>query len=120
MGVGHAHVECRWKLPSRDRVRKALADAFCIALYAGAEAERVFFAIEPDGDEIDRERATQALCKVGVRGARFVGDEVWEKHEAKLRRKARILVQEERARIERVAQGLVKHKTLTSEEVDCL
>jgi hypothetical protein len=76
---------------------------------------------ESDGDGVDQSRATQALCDArGVRGASYVGDDVWEKYEAKLRRKAGALVQQHRLDIERVAQALIERGTLTNEEIDQL
>ena len=122
-GLGHAHVERRWKWREREYgAPKQLADAFCIALYAAVEAERAILGVaDPDGDDEDQHRATRALCDVGgVRGASYVGDEVWERHEAKLRRKAASLVTQHRASIERVARVLIDRGRLEAAEIDAL
>jgi len=77
-GLGHAHVEPRWRWREREYgAPKQLAEAFAVALYAGAESERVILGIsEPDGDGVDQERATGELARhVRVPGARFVGDD---------------------------------------------
>ena len=69
-GLGHAVIQnplCTWE--RWDGSRRNLADAFCIALYAGAEAERIIFGIEPFGDDTDQDRATNCLALIGVLGA---------------------------------------------------
>jgi hypothetical protein len=122
--LGDAHVERRWRWREREYgAPKELAEAFCIALYAGAEAERVILGDANEnllvGDGVDQERATHALIDVGgVRGASYVCDDVWERHEARLRRKAKALVQQHRAVIERVAKALIEHGTLRADEID--
>jgi ATP-dependent Zn protease len=100
--------------------RKALAHNFCIALYAGGEAERTLMSSQNIGDSVDCERVRSCLKMVGVRSARFVGDDVWERHEEKLRSKAARFVLNYRDLIEAVAQSLLNSKTLTAEEIDAL
>jgi hypothetical protein len=97
-----------------------LADAFCIALYAGAEAERLIVGSEDGGDSVDCERATACLEMVGVRGAAFVKDDVWDRHVELLRRKAKSLVSLHRTRIERVGQALIERGRLSEDEIECL
>ena len=98
---------------------KACADAFCIALYAGAQAEREICGVEPEGDSTDREHAGNTLERAGcVRGAKYRGDEVWERHKAKLRFKAVSLVRLHRAEIERLAGALRQRVTLSAQEAD--
>ena len=75
---------------------------------------------QPDGDGEDQARAAAALKDVGVRGASYVGDDVWERYEANLRRKARTLVSQHRASIERVASALLERGTLQADEIDAL
>jgi len=56
-----------------DGLRRPLVDGFCIALYAGAEAERVLLGAVDGGDETDCERATDALKQIGIPGAACIG-----------------------------------------------
>ncbi len=100
--------------------RRKLAEAFCIALYAGAEAEHAFAPSEHAGDDEDRERATEALKRVGVPGAQYVGDEGWERREALLRRRANMLVRRYSSKIERVAAALLITGSLESDAVDAI
>jgi ATP-dependent Zn protease len=119
--VGHAHVENpihRWE--RGDGSRTELADSFCISLYAGAEAEKTILGSNDVGDGPDCDRATACLKIIGVRGAAFVGDDVWERHEDRLRQKAARLVRLHRHQIEIVAQALLECGTLQAEEIDAL
>ena len=72
------------------------------------------------GDSADRSKGTSYLSEIGVPGARYVSDDIWQRYEARLRRKARDLVSRHRREIERVARELQKHKTLSAERVDAL
>ena len=103
-----------------DGPKRPLAEAFCIALYAGAEAERLILGTSDVGDGVDCERATDCLTWAGVRGATFVGDDAYDSREAALRARARLEVMRRRAVIERVADALLIHGTLTGEQVDAL
>jgi ATP-dependent Zn protease len=103
-----------------DGQRRPLAEAHCMSLYAGAEAERVILGTSDVGDSADRSKAASCLSEIGVPGARYVSDDIWQRYEARLRRKARDLVSRHRREIERVARELQKHKTLSAERVDAL
>lgn len=103
-----------------DGQRRPLAEAHCMSLYAGAEAERVILGAADVGDSADRSKATSCLSEIGVPGARYISDDIWQRYEARLRRKARDLVSRHWDKIERVAQELQKHKTLSAERVDAL
>lgn len=104
-----------------DGSRRALVEAFCIALFAGAEAERL---VNPGeilvGDGMDRERITGALKEIGISGAAFVGDDTWERYEGRLQRRGRELVKLHRIEIERVASALVDRNTLTAHEISSM
>lgn len=100
-----------------DGSRRALVDAFCITLFAGAEAERLFSQETHCGDEEDRERITGILKEVGISGASYVGDDIWERYETRLQRQARNQVRLHRIEIERVAEALFERGTLTSDEI---
>ena len=97
--------------------RRALADAFCIALFAGAEAERLLSPAIHCGDDEDRRRVTGVLSDIGVSGASYVGDDIWERYEGRLQRRARDLVRVHRIEIGRVAQALIERGTLPADEV---
>jgi hypothetical protein len=102
-----------------DGPKRQLADAYCMALYAGAEAEKAFFGHDEPiiGDGPDQDRATGCLKLVGVPGASYVQDDVWDRYEARLRQKSRIHVMRYRHVIERVAQALLQREELTAEDI---
>ena len=119
--MGQAFIEDplrRWE--RGDGPRRKLAEAFCVTLYAGAEAEGVFAPIEYAGDAQDRERATETLKLVGVRGAQWVGDGAWERREELLRRKANMLVGQYFYEIQRVAGAVLEAGCLEGGEVDAI
>ncbi|MFD1982644.1 hypothetical protein ACFSOZ_08140 [Mesorhizobium newzealandense] len=95
-----------------DGAKRPIVEAFCIALYAGAEAERIILGTSDVGESVDCERATACLAWLGLRGASYVGDDVFDRHEARLRAKARLAVIQHRGAIERVAAALVEHLSL--------
>lgn len=94
-----------------DGPKRAACDAFCIALYAGAEAERLILGTAEVGDGIDRDRAQSCMTWAGVRGATFVGDDAYDRNEARLRARAKIEVFRQRGAIERVAAALIGKTT---------
>ena len=121
--LGHAIVADPIRTWERgDGPRKPLVEASCISLYAGAEAERVILGEvgDPVGDGYDNEKATSLIMIIGVRGARYVGDDVWERYEARLRRRSNELVRLHQYRIERVATALEERGTLEGDEVDAI
>ena len=109
-----------WRID--DSNREADANNFAIALYAGAEAERLLLSKNEEfGDSIDRQIAINCLAWAGsVRGASLVGDKWFDRHEANLRKKAAGLISRHRADIERLATALLERETLSGEEVDAL
>jgi hypothetical protein len=56
---------------------------------------------------------------IGVRGVAFVEDDVWDRYEASLRRKAASLVRHHRQQIEIVGQALQERGTLKSRRDRC-
>jgi hypothetical protein len=104
-----------------DGPKTKAANNFAIALFAGAEAERCIALSNEMGDGPDCERATACLAWSGaVRGALFVGDDAFDRHEARLRKKAADLVRLHRSTIEAVATMLLQKETLSGDEVDAM
>jgi predicted DNA-binding transcriptional regulator AlpA len=103
-----------------DGRKKSLADAFCIALFAGAEAEKRMFGTAEVGDNSDCAKATACLHHVSIPGATYVGDHSWERYETRLRARARNLIEVQQDAIEAVAQALLDKGFLRSHEVDDL
>jgi cell division protease FtsH len=104
-----------------DGSKASAANAFVVALFAGAEAERILLESQVVGDGVDQERATACLAWAGaVRGASFVGDEYFDRHETKLRKKSVELVLKYRPQIKLLADALMERETLTGEEVGAL
>ncbi|MDG4898301.1 hypothetical protein P9272_32730 [Mesorhizobium sp. WSM4976] len=103
-----------------DGPKRPIVEAFCMALFAGAEAEKFFLGSVDIGDGVDCDRATNCLAWLGLPGASYVGDEVFDRNEARLRAKARVAVIQHRAAIQRVAAALVEHRTLSGDQVDAL
>ena len=121
VSVGHAVVsDPRFSWERGDGPKRDAADRFAMALYAGAEAERLLLGVsEPCGDGVDQDRATACLAWAGaVRGASFVGDDAFDRHEARLRAKVRPLVLRHSDAIRAVASALMDRKSLAAEEVD--
>ena len=118
---GHSVIDDpRFSWQRGDGPKRQAADAFCVALYAGYESEFACIDDFENGDHVDRERATGCLAWAGVRGARFVGDDIWDRHERRLREKAGRLVKDHRLTIERVAAALIERRTLDAGEIDVL
>lgn len=121
--LGHAIVDDPIRTWERgDGSRRALVEASCISLYAGAEAERVLLGNAGDhvDDGPDFGKARSLIMILGVRGAHYVGDEVWERYEARLRRQSNLLVLLHRYKIERVARALLERGTLQGDDVDAI
>lgn len=119
--LGHSvMLDPRFSWERGDGAKRPIVEAFCIALYAGAEAERFILGTTNVGDGVDCDRATKCLAWVGLPGASYEGDDVFDRHEARLRARARSAVVEHRAAIERVATALVEHRTLSGDQVDGL
>jgi cell division protease FtsH len=120
--VGHSVMnDPRFSWERGDGSKAKAADNFAVALFAGAEAERLMFNSQTEGDSVDRERATDCLSWAGaVKNARFAGDEHFDRHEANLRRRAADLVRRYRPHIEKLAGALVERGTLTGPEADTL
>jgi ATP-dependent Zn protease len=117
--LGHAVVGDPGRVWQRgDGPRRPLIEKSCVCLYAGREAERIIAGSAEVGDGPDCTKATSLICIIGVRGATFVSDDVWDRYEARLRARSRALVSKHRAQIERVAHALTARGKLTSEQVD--
>jgi hypothetical protein len=81
---------------------------------AGVEAAcEITGAKAPPGDEDDE-------YQIGLMMEDLVGgdSEKWERLESRLRKMTRMLVRRHRARIERVADALLQHKTLSNEQLN--
>jgi hypothetical protein len=103
-----------------DGRRRPLIEAHCVSLYAGAEAERLFLGVTAGGEWLDNEAARTWLGYVSVTGATFVGDDVWERYENRLRRRAAKLVRKYQDEIRQVASELVKRGTLQYQEINAI
>lgn len=103
-----------------DGPKRVLAEAYCISCYAGAEAERILLGISaPEGDCGDVWLAEIHITWGGLaRGAVFLGDDAYDRCEARLRRRTRLLVSTHRDAIIAVAEALEARRTLTRAEVD--
>lgn len=116
--LGFAEITSPERLWERgDGPKRSHAEAFAIALYAGAEAERFFLGTTDVGDSADVERAMSALAWGGVRGATFVGDEAFDRAEARLRAEAARLVRFHSAAIRSAAQRLIEQGKLAADQV---
>jgi hypothetical protein len=60
------------------------------------------------------------MSDFGVPGARFVGDDVYDRYEARLRRRATTLIFVHRETIKSVARALLEHGTLSADQIDAL
>ena len=120
--IGHSVLaDPRFDWRRCDGTKAKAANSFVVALFAGAEAEHYLMHSQEVGDGIDQERATACLAWAGaVRGASFVGDDHFDRHEANLRKKAAAPVRQHRSAIERVANALLERETLSGPEVDAL
>jgi cell division protease FtsH len=119
--LGHADVDDpirEWR--RGDGSRRPLIEKSCVCLYAGAEAERIVNGTAYVGDGPDCSKATSLISIIGVRGAAFVNDDVWDRYEAKLRSRSGILVAKHGTQIERIAEALMKQGALTSQQIDAL
>lgn len=104
--LGHAEIARRF-YPKRDASTAECDQAFCVALYAGAEAEIVINGKQEHCNQ-DREHAARVL---GADAARL---------EPELRARANALVQEHRAAIEWVAKALDQQRTLIPLQVSAV
>jgi ATP-dependent Zn protease len=97
------------------------ANNFASAAYAGVAAEREILNSGVTSDSDDHRKAQDCLAWAGaVKGASFVGDDRFDRHEANLRKKAAALVHQHRSAIERLASALLERETLSGAEVDAL
>lgn len=103
-----------------DGRRRPLIEAHCVSLYAGAEAERLFLGDTAGGEWRDNETVRDRLSYVSVRGAAFVGDDVWQRYENRLKGRAANLVRKYQEDIKRVASELMKRGTLEYEEINAI
>ena len=114
-----------------DGPRRPLAEAYCVAIYAGTAAERIILDGEVDDFDIyhdddhsdalgDFDRAWSIIRTIGVPGSKYAADDIEIRYEARLRRRSSKLVRLHRDRIELVASDLQERGTLYTEEVDAI
>jgi len=103
-----------------DGPRRELAEEVAIALYAGAEAERVILNSQLCGDGDDVELARSYLTKYVVAAGSARIDEALEREEDRLRGLTRELVGEHRDQILVVADALLARERLSGKEIDAL
>ena len=104
--IAHAEISQRWSPPKKTSAQER-AEAYAVALYAGHEAELEICGKAVGNNAHDRDSAVSA-----------VGDDPVLVME--LRDRARGLVREHRAVIERVADALLERRTLYGGEVHVL
>ena len=93
-----------------DGQRRPLAEAHCMSLYAGAEAERVILGTSDVGDSADRSKGHPTCYKLAFR-ARAMSVTIFGSGTGPAQAQARHLVSLHPRQIERVARELQKHKT---------
>jgi ATP-dependent Zn protease len=101
-----------------DGPRRPLVEDHCVSLYSGWAAEKVLLGSTTVGSSADFEKARSCITNIGVRGASFVGDDIWERYENKLQLRAIQLVKMHRTKIEKVAERLMDQVSLTADEVE--
>lgn len=106
--LAHADIGRRFYPKRPEATDQECDEAFCIALYAGAEAERVIYGKREGNDARDRELAARVLGP----GARAI--------EPELRARANELVREHRGAIEWVAKALLQRRTLYPIQVNAV
>ena len=117
--VGHAICEDEWAALHKWKAQGKFRDLHSIfvgrimAYMAGAEAEVELGGNRPTGDGDDRREITLMFEKTRIQ-------ERCEVYERRLRRFTRGLVRRHRDKINRVAEALLAHKSLTAEEIDDL
>jgi hypothetical protein len=114
-------IERYWQrgvLPPRSRDARSAFRGFIITKMAGAEAEMEFLGGCAGGDDHDR-REIEAVAQF-TREAGLQDDDLWRRYEPRMRRQARRLIRNHRAKIERVARALQRRRTLTGQEIDRL
>lgn len=109
-GGGYARVFARWRR-GRRRPRSWLTTAMIIESMAGGEAEKLLLGLTEAGDRQDRERQAAWALDAGWN---------WPAVEPRLREMTRTMVLRHRAAVVRVALALVKHRSLSGEEIDAL
>src|SRR5262245_56333879 len=104
-------------LHAKWRDTRATFNACAIVSMAGAEAEMEFLGHCVEGgdgeDRLHIAEGAEEFCE-------YTTDDFWQRHEPRLRRQTRRLVRKHSDKIESVAAGLLKRKTLTGEEIDLL
>jgi len=95
-----------------DGSKRRAAGAFCVTLYAGAEAVRIRLLAQGDGDASDREKAAACLRWAGVK------EDDLPRREMLLRRRAIREVRLYREEIEMVAAGLIRYQEMPGPVVD--
>jgi ATP-dependent Zn protease len=95
---------------------RAAIRARIMAEMAGAEAEKVLVGYCQGGDGFDRRQIEQWREMDDAE----LSDDLWQRHEPRMRRQTQRLIRKHRDKIERVAASLRRKKTLTGEEIDSL
>jgi ATP-dependent Zn protease len=129
--AGHAIIHDPWKTSSdwdqrlMEQVERGLMPSKChdsrsafrgtiLARMAGAEAENVIVGACQGGDGFDQ----YEIGMMAESSDTGFTEAEWERYEPRMRRQTRRLVRKHRAKIERVAAALLKHRTLQPADVD--
>lgn len=99
-----------------DGSRRSLFENYAVSLYAGREAERFVLGTETIGHDGDYSKVEFWLQSMGVSGASFVGDEVWEGYKDRLRRRATKLIRNYGPAVRQFADLLVSRDTISGSE----
>jgi cell division protease FtsH len=121
--LGHAHIMNPLREWERgDGPRRPALERFCIALFSGHAGELVGLGSATEGDWQDRDTVRYAIqeSSLRVRGASFVGDEMWEAYERRLEGRSIVLIRRHHQGLHRLAKALLERETLTFEEVNDL
>jgi ATP-dependent Zn protease len=109
--------DCVYQWEKRGKVREsdAIWHARIIAFMAGAEGEVELFGSTQGGDGDDRIQIELMAEELSARDPL-----PWDKREVRLRAMTRMLVRRHRALIKRVANALLRKRTLSGEQLDKL
>lgn len=105
-----------------DGPRRTALEAWVKSLYAGWAAEMLVLgqADAPWYTDFDSAEYWIAESGLGVRGARYVGDEAYDRYAGRLRAAALDLLRPHTAIIEAVGRELAKRDTLTIAEIEAI
>jgi ATP-dependent Zn protease len=100
-----------------DGPRRELMESYVVALFAGCTAEAVLHNSEQEIVGEDYELARYWLNEMPPRGASYIEDEVCERYEHKLLRRALQLVECYFAEIRTIAELLLERRILQPDEI---